>query len=193
MNARIRAAAAATPPAAAKSLKLTPPKNNPAAMMSMTTREVPRSCPRTIKVMMAPETGTTGISACVHLSRSFALTERTVAIQSTSANLANSDGWKVKPPISIQFWLPSTRLPMTRTSTSKAPARMIEGHANRLSHRTLTLESTSIATMPIAANMPCLVAMEYGDSPAAIASTLDADRTMMIPMAVSASEAPRIK
>jgi hypothetical protein len=38
-----------------------------------------------------------------------------------------------------------------------------------------------------------LRAAEYGDSPAAMASTLEAERTIMIPIAVRASVDPRIR
>ena len=46
---------------------------------------------------------------------------------------------------------------------------------------------------PIAANIPCLRAAEYGDSPAAMASTLEAESTIMMPIAVRARVAPRIR
>ncbi len=47
--------------------------------------------------------------------------------------------------------------------------------------------------IPIAANMLCLSASPYGDFPAAMDSTLEAESTIMMPMAVRASVEPRMR
>ena len=72
-------------------------------------------------------------------------------------------------------------------------ARNMSRQAMRLSQTTLTRERTNMAKTPIAANPPCLRAAEYGDSPAAMASTLEAERTIMMPIAVRARVEPRIR
>ncbi|CAH0152154.1 hypothetical protein SRABI26_00738 [Arthrobacter sp. Bi26] len=72
-------------------------------------------------------------------------------------------------------------------------AKNMSPQATRLSQATLTRERTNMAKRPMAANPPCLRAAEYGDSPAAMASTLEAERTIMMPIAVRARVEPRIR
>ena len=67
------------------------------------------------------------------------------------------------------------------------------GQASRLSQTTLMRDRTNMVKMPMAANMPCLRASPYGDFPAAMDSTLEAESTIMIPMAVSARVEPRMR
>jgi hypothetical protein len=137
--------------------------------------------------------GTAGTATCCQRLSSFPFRARTVAIHSASASLDASDGWKVIPPRSIQFLLPLTSAPTSWTRPRRTTAAIMAGHARRLSHTTLIRESTNMVKMPIAANMPCLRASPYGDLPAAIDSTLEAERTIMMPMAVSARVDPRMR
>ena len=84
----------------------------------------------------------------------------TVAIQSASASFAASEGWKVKGPTSIQFWLPSVLRPIRSTKPSRRMARKMAGQAKRLSQTTFTRERTNMTKTPIAAKSPCFSAAE---------------------------------
>jgi len=136
---------------------LTPAKKSAAKVIIMTIIAVPRSLPMRMRPMTPPAPGiTTGTSACFVWARSFTLLLSTVAIHRANASFEASEGWKVKGPTSIQFWLPRALRPTSSTSTSRMKAMMIPSQAKRLSHTTLTLDSRNIQNRPMAANRPCL-------------------------------------
>ena len=53
-----------------------------------------------------------------------------------------------------------------------------------------TKDSANIRTTPIPPKVACLTKYEYADSCAEIDSTAEAERTIMMPMAVSSSTEP---
>ena len=82
---------------------------------------MPRSPPSSTSPITNPDTGTNGTSRCFHWVSSFCLRASRSAPQSTSENLASSEGWmRNGPPKSSQFLLPLTSVPAKTTRNSKA-------------------------------------------------------------------------
>ncbi len=110
-------------------------------MIAAMTMTVPRSFPNITNAITKPAPGTTGMMTCIQRWRSFCLRARTAAIQTQRISLAISEGWRVTPPMSIQFLLPLTVLPMTCTKASRtmtappAPTTTISSSSSRWSVR----------------------------------------------------------
>ncbi len=108
----------------------------------------------------------------------------------------------MNPPTWIQFRFPLISWPITSTRTSRTAATPNPGQASALYIRGPNRDRMNIRMMPPTAHIPCLrkrskaVIPLLTCSPSAAAfamvSTDDADSTIMSPMAVSASVAPRI-
>ena len=128
------------------------------------------------------------------LGEQLALRLSTVAIHRASASLAASEGWKVKGPTSIQFWLPQRAASDREHQPQQDEGEDDGGPGDALEPDHVDAGSSrNMQNTPIAANMPCFRAAEYGDSPAAMASTLEAESTIMMPIAVRARVEPRIR
>lgn len=110
----------ATPTVATNSRSGAPTIQSSANSIATRIIEVPMSPPSMISASSSRAPGTSGTSRCFQVVRvpAFCLRASRSAPQSTSASLANSEGWNWKKPKSSQFWLPLIRTPMPGTATS---------------------------------------------------------------------------
>jgi hypothetical protein len=123
-----------------------------AASMSV----LPKSPSMRTRTIITPATGSSGRSRRDHESIGRSLRVSRDAPQTTSASLANSEGWRRNgPTISIQLRCPATSTPMTSTATRSPNATRKRIQAKPRQNGTEVRATTSMATTPTTANSPC--------------------------------------
>ncbi len=104
-------------------------------------------------------------------------------MKSTTANLANSDGWSRNGPRSIQRADPAVTVPMPRTSTASSipPVARRNGTATRRQSCTLQCDATTNVTAPQPIHSPWCSTSDQGEPVVAMDSTDEDESTITRP------------